>query len=323
MRTISKTMGRVAAVAALAGLAAGGASADGAAPDTAKFERDRQAILAMAGDFKVAFQFDETLTLAEGAKPSEPHRSDALEAVRVIQDTGTFISLQHLLVVGGGEDASVVKHWRQDWTYEAPGMLVYQGNDTWAPARCDAGHTGYWTQAVFQVDDSPRYTGHGVWVHLDGYSYWDSNETWRPLPRREHTKRDDYDVLVGRNRHAVTAQGWTHEQDNYKLALREGSKRVLGRETGLNRYDRVEDADIAVAVAYWEKTAPFWAFVREAWAGHLATEGPVRVGKTGSGREIHTRILRMADRFADGAYETPDAAKAEVSQFIADHVGRG
>jgi hypothetical protein len=313
---------RVAVIAALAGAATAGAE-DGAALGAAALEKDRQAILAMVGDFKVSFQFDETLTLVEGAEPSEAHRSSALEVVRVVEDRGTFISLQHLLVVGAGEEASVVKHWRQDWAYESPTVLTFAGDMTWSAQPVPAGEKGYWTQTVFQVDDSPRYGGFGRWVHVEGYAYWDSNETWRPLPRREHTKRDDYDVLVGRNRHAVTAQGWTHEQDNYKLALRDGGRRIVARETGLNRYERTESPDIAVAVAYWEKTAPFWAAVRDTWSAHLTRGGNVKVLKTESGRDIHTRILKMADRFAEGEFGSVDTAKTEVSQFIAEHVGKG
>ena len=52
---------------------------------------------------------------------------------------------------------------------------------------------GTWTQKVFQVDDSPRYEGYATWVHVDGRHYWDS-QTDGPLPRREYSKRSDYNV---------------------------------------------------------------------------------------------------------------------------------
>src|SRR3546814_951309 len=46
---------------------------------------------------------------------------------------------------------------------------------------------------------------------------WTSDLTARPLPRREYTKRDDYNVLIGINRHTITPNGWTHEQFNTKV----------------------------------------------------------------------------------------------------------
>ena len=55
-----------------------------------------------------------------------------------------------------------MKHWRQDWSYEDSQLNVYQGNNIWrmeqVPAETVRGH---WTQAVYQVDDSPRYEGFG------------------------------------------------------------------------------------------------------------------------------------------------------------------
>lgn len=237
-----------------------------AAAASAPPEADRAAILAMTGDYEVAFRFDETLTLDPDSEASKPHRSGALEIVRVIEDRGDFISLQHILVVGEGETERVVKHWRQDWQFEDEVIYEYSGHDTWKPRELtEAERTGAWSQAVYQVDDSPRYQAVGRWAHYDGYSYWDSNAAWRPLPRREHTERGDYDVLVSRNRHAITPDGWTHEQDNYKLALRRSGEKVLARETGFNTYTRVEDADIAVAEEYWEETHEFWAQVRAHW----------------------------------------------------------
>ena len=79
-----------------------------AALDTAKsdevkdstFEQDRQAILAMAGDYQVHFDFTETVPLHEGYKLKDKKLSGGYEVVRVIEDTGDFISLQHILVVG-------------------------------------------------------------------------------------------------------------------------------------------------------------------------------------------------------------------------------
>ena len=80
----------------------------------------------------------------------------------------------------------VMKHWRQDWTYEDTDLHVYKGKSTWEQETKPAADTrGKWTQAVFQVDDSPRYEVVGKWSHQGGMSTWNSDTCWRPLPRRE------------------------------------------------------------------------------------------------------------------------------------------
>src|SRR6056297_1815387 len=107
---------------------------------------DRQAILAMAGEFEVDFAFDETVALVPGYQRTEPKRSDANEVVLVIADSGDRIVLQHLLIVG--ED-NVIKHWRQDWIYQADQRLEFSDDQTWSlvdiPERKT---TGAWTQCV-------------------------------------------------------------------------------------------------------------------------------------------------------------------------------
>jgi len=276
-------------------------------------EADREAILAMVGDYEVAFRFDETLTLDPDSEVSEPHRSGALEIVRVVEDRGDFISLQHILVVGEGETERVVKHWRQDWHFEDDVIYEYRGHDTWKPRTLtEDERTGAWSQAVYQVDDSPRYQAVGRWVHYEGYSYWDSGEAWRPLPRREHTKRGDYDVLVSKNRHSITPDGWLHEQDNFKLALRRSGDKVLAREIGFNTYTRVEGADVAVAEEYWEDTHEFWAEVRAHWNARMA-EGVAITIPDANDSPMWREMFRLA-RGTD-----PAEAAERIAEVLSEH----
>lgn len=261
-----------------------------------KFERDRKAILSMAGNYAVNFNFHETLRFDPTAPVSEPEDTDANEMVIVVEDTGDFISLQHLLMVGGNQ---VVKHWRQDWRYEDPILHEFKGQLTWQPVTLPVNLVrGTWSQTVYQVDDSPRYEGYGTWVHVGDYSYWDSNETWRPLPRREYTHRDDYDVLVGHNRHSITKDGWIHEQDNYKLRLRDGKREVVAREIGLNTYHRDTNFDFSAAKEYWQKTAPFWAEVRKAWASEYARNKPFYLIGDDNKDSLWRIVTAEADEFA-------------------------
>lgn len=129
----------LAALAILATLASIPSAAAEAPP-----ARDRQSILAMAGDYRVRFDMRETTAFQPDYKPLEPKLSGGHEVVRVIEDRGDFISLQHLLVVeGDGGEPMVVKHWRQDWTWEPNEVVVYDSSGRWKvaavpPARRDA-----------------------------------------------------------------------------------------------------------------------------------------------------------------------------------------
>ena len=247
--------------------------------DGRRLGKDRQAILAMAGKYKVEFNFMETVALAKGYAAKPPKRSGATELVLVIEDTPRRIELQHILVMG--DPATVVKHWRQRWDYEDADLVEFQGHATWAHRRLGPAEAkGTWTQSVFEVDDAPRYEGVGRWVHAGDSSSWESNETWRPLPRREYTTRDDYQVLLGRNRHTVTPAGWVHEQDNVKVRL-DPSRELLVREAGLNRYTRV-DKDLAAGEAYWKET-------RGLLARGARGLGPAPRGALGRGRVLARR----------------------------------
>jgi hypothetical protein len=159
----------------------------------------------MLGNYQVRFNFDETVVLQPGYERREPKRSAAFEHVLLVEDTGKRISLQHILVMGGG---SVTKHWRQDWIYESPRHWVFVGKERFEPREREAAAIpGTWTQLVYEVNDAPRYAGDGKWNHKYGVSTWTSGRSWRPLPRREYTKRDDYQLINGENRHTITPLG--------------------------------------------------------------------------------------------------------------------
>lgn len=137
-----------------------------------KFERDRRAILAMAGGYRASFDFLEVAGFREGFKPGRPYQSWGTEKVYVIEDTGRSIRLQHVLVMsmvgpdGQVEGPYVTKHWRQDWQYEPADQLVYRGLNTWERVKVPASQrAGQWRQTVYQVDDSPRYSGVAAWRH--------------------------------------------------------------------------------------------------------------------------------------------------------------
>src|SRR5690606_2251379 len=111
---------------------------------------------------------------------------------------------------------------------------------------------GAWTQKVYQVDDGPRYEGVATWVHVDGKHFWE-NTTYAPLPRRDATKRRDYNVMKRKNRHEITNFGWVHEQDNEKIVRSDSGDQLLVKEKGWNTYTKVADEKCAGARDWWDE----------------------------------------------------------------------
>jgi hypothetical protein len=293
------------------------------APGLSARERDRAAIRAMAGDYRASFDFLETIVFSPGAAPARPYRSWGTERVYVIADRADFMSLQHILVMfvideqGRRHGPLVQKHWRQDWQYEPRSVLVFVGDERFETRTVSREERrGAWSQTVYQVDDSPRYGSVGRWIHGVETSIWEGGEAWRPLPRREHTVRSDYQVLAGRNRHTILPSGWVHEQDNQKLVLADGRTRRLAREVGVDRYERLRDFDFTAADAYWNTTASFWALVRQGWAQRAALGPRFRVRARCNDEEAFVPFFRTAGRLESGEAISPDAQRAEIERIL-------
>ncbi|MBN7797199.1 DUF6607 family protein [Parahaliea mediterranea] len=294
-------------------------------PGLADKERDRRAILAMAGPYRASFDFIETMGFTPGYTPPRPYQSWGTEYVYVVADEPDFISLQHIMVMvfesadGTVSEPMVMKHWRQDWRYEDRLINVYTGNRTWERRRLGADDVkGTWSQAVYQVDDSPRYEDIGRWLHAGNVSTWASEDTWRPLPRREFSVRDDYDVLAGSNRHTIVPTGWTQESDNLKLVLDakgepHAEQPYLAREAGLNRYERISGHDFKPGDHYWQRTAPFWAEVRRAWDTLLEQHAKVRVKQQVEGQKLFEAMFAYA-----GDIEHSDSFDREAARRFVD-----
>jgi hypothetical protein len=280
--------------------------------DDATFEKDRKAILTMAGDFKVGFHFQETFSMHDGYKALEkPYTEDAFETVKVVEDSGKRIVLQHILQVG----PMVVKHWAQIWTYEDTEILEFQGSRVWTAKKLTPEEAkGKWSQRVTQVDDSPRYEGIAAWVHGEQISEWTA-EANRPKPRREE-KRDDYDLLVVTNRHTITPEGWFHEQDNTKWVKREGKTYPLCREVGFNPYTRVKDHDFAKANDYWQKTAPFWKDVRNVWDELYPQQGSIKVLTKADEGRLQDLVAELVDEAEDGKTPAVDKIRETLKPFV-------
>ncbi len=297
-------------------------------PGLDTFERDRRAILAMAGEYRTSFDFIEIAGFTPDYQPPRPYRSWGTEKVYVIEDRGDFISLQHVLVMrilgaDGTESAPMVtKHWRQDWAYEPTSVLVYRGRNTWEAVAVDqAARHGVWSQTVYQVDDSPRYGDVARWEHFGNYSSWASADGWRPLPRREFSVRDDYQVLIGSNRHIILPTGWVHEQHNNKVVLDaqgapDGARAVLAREIGLNRYERITGFDFTEGDRYLAATALLWQAVRAEWAALAASRSPFQLRGSPDQDQLFLPLWSLAGEIAAGTAIEPAELATQVRTLV-------
>jgi hypothetical protein len=301
-------------------------------PGLTKFERDRRAILAMAGGYRTSFDFLETVGFTAGFTPSRPYQSWGTEYIYVVEDSGTFIRLQHLMVMfvadraGKVQGPFVQKHWRQDWRYEDTDFHVFIGRNRWVRQERTADEArGHWSQAVFQVDDSPRYEALGEWEHYGNYSAWTSGRTARPLPRRETTVRDDYQILEGINRHTLTPTGWVQEEENLKLVLdAQGQPATdapyLARELGVARYEHIVDFDFSAGDRYWQRSGEFWRDVRAAWGEVYAERDTFEYLEVADGQEMFVPLFEYADRLDDGARYDAAAAAEVIRETFARHL---
>jgi hypothetical protein len=217
----------------------------------------------------------------------------------------------------------VMKHWRQDWRYEPASLSEHRGAGLWVRrATGREERKGAWSQSVYHVDDSPRYASLGRWEHNAAFSAWTGNAALRPLPRREHTVRSDYQVLEGRNRHTILPTGWLHEQDNLKKVLGpDGSAAdslpYLAREAGVDRYDLIRDFDFSAGDAYWKASGPFWAKVRARWERLLGAAPRLRVSEDCRGEPAFAAFFALADSMASAAPPSPEAVDGALDSLFA------
>ena len=210
------------------------------------------------------------------------------------------------------------KHWRQDWQYEPRRVLVFAGDEKFETRPVSREERrGAWSQTVYQVDDAPRYGSLGRWVHGAEASIWEGGEAWRPLPRREHTVRSDYQVLAGRNRHTILPSGWVHEQDNLKLVLAGGGTRRLAREIGVDRYERLRRLRLRGEPTPTGRPRPgSGRSCAHGWAQRAAQHPRFRVRTSCNGEDAFVPFFRTAGRLEAGEAISPDAQRAEIERIL-------
>ena len=293
----------------MAGLCAISSSAQ----DTKK-EQDLQAIKDLCGCYEVSFKYTETFAPEIDYEKKTDYTASALELALPILEEDNKISIQHLLVIN---DSTVIKHWRQDWLFENRRVYAYYKDNTWVFEQVPAEQVaGQWTQKVYQVDDSPRYSGSATWIHADGKHYWE-NRASSPLPRREYTKRSDYNVMLRGNRQQITPSGWVHEQDNDKVIREDGAADVLlAQEKGWNEYTRVADERCRVANDWWEAHKDFWVSVRAAWDTVYDREGSLTLLKKVADKPLYMHLHTLEEKGASA-----EEIAGVLASFVAPDTG--
>ena len=257
----------------------------------AQKKKDVEAIKEMCGCFEIDFNFAETFQYTKDSNyvKSKNYNAKALEYATLIKDEKGHLSIQHLLVMG----TYVIKHWRQDWIYENKDLLSFDVNNSWIHvSKTKKEVKGQWTQKVFQVDDSPRYEGSSSWIHNDGKSFWE-NSTYAPLPRREYTKRNDYNIMIRGNRHEITNDGWVHDQDNFKVVRNNLSNKdfKLAAEKGYNRYKKVDPIKCKEAARWWNENSEKWSFVREKWNSIYSKKKTISLKKSVNDKPLFSYLF--------------------------------
>ena len=265
----------------------------------------------MCGCFEVKFEFAETFVYSDDSTyvKSPPKTLYALELAHLIKDDKNDISIQHILQIGDYGEPYIIKHWRQDWSYQNQDFYLYDSNNFWKyKNRSKSEVKGQWSQKVYQVDDGPRYEGSGTWVHVDGKSYWEST-TPAPLPRREKDIRSDYNLTLRGNRVEIMDYGWAHIQDNSKVYRKNKKNKVLAKEKGYNTYKKVEDERCKYALKWWEDNSKKWNIVQEVWNDIYNRRIDLKVSQSYNQKPLFMYL------FVDD-YEKKEDIKKLIDQFV-------
>lgn len=281
-----------------------------------KKKQDVAAIKEMCGCYKVRFNFAETFAPDRRYEFHKNYKSKGLEWVQLVEEGKNKVSLQHLLIVA---PKTIVKHWRQDWIYQNTDFYTYDKDNSWkykALSKKDV--KGQWSQKVYQVDGSLRYEGSSSWVHVDGRHFWE-NTADSPLPRREYSKRKDYNLMVRTNRQELTPEGWVHEQDNDKVIRSEKGDKLLAQEKGWNSYTKVDDSECKDAQDWWAKNKQYWSDVREVWDQVFASKETLTFKGKVDDKVMYQRIFALGDKSVEADTYDSEAIKKELIEIISTY----
>ncbi len=262
----------------------------------AQLQAGKKNIEKLCGCFDVEFKYAETFSPDPAYAFHERENLHGTELVLPVEISARKIVLQHLLVIN---DSTIIKHWREDWIFEHPTLLQYEGNKQWTKTsvgRQEAANK--WTQTVWETDDAPRYQGLSQWLHTDGRIFWQSTVN-APLPRREYSTRSDYNILKRGNRIVVTDSGWVHDQDNQKVSHTAGTAdKLIAEEKGVNNYHKINDTYCEKAKEWWAANNSFWNLVRKTWDEYIETHATIALQATIDNKTLSAHFTALAREWA-------------------------
>ncbi len=278
---------------------------------------DRKIIDKLCGCFEVSFKYAETFAPSADYKFHDREEiGGTAELALPIEVSDNKVVIQHLLIVS---PTVIVKHWREEWTYENPVIWKYKGDRTWVKEILPAGEVeGKWTQTVWEVADEPRYQGYSQFVNLDGKIVWQST-TDAPLPRREYTVRSDYNILKRTNRINIGPAGYLHEQDNQKIVRNQDTDKLLVEEKGHNNYKKIDEKECDAARKYWEENKEYWSKVRKIWEDYINASDVIRLKEKIDNKLLHEYLLTLASDYKEKRVnkdEIDGRIRAEIDRFI-------
>lgn len=281
-----------------------------------KKELDKASIKSMVGIYKVSFDFAETFAPDTAYKYHKRYSEWGIEYVFVAEESENKITLQHLLIVN---DSMIIKHWRQDWLFENKEVYKYYKDNEWIKETLTAEQAqGTWTQKVYQVDDSPRYESYGTWVHVDGKHYWEGvNDS--PLPRREHTKRSDYNVIRRHSRMEILNDGWVLNQDNEKIVRNNGIDKLLCWEKGIEKFTK-GNYDSTPATKWWNKQVNYWADVRKVWDEVYTSKTDLKLDKKVANKMLFEALFELGDNHCKQSSYVQGTAVSDIRKIITAYV---
>ncbi len=272
-----------------------------------------QMIQKMTGCYEVTFQSKETFSYAENYTHSPPYKSHALEWIFTDKQGDNNVELQHLLILNGD---TVQKHWRQKWVFQGPELFDYQGDKTWHKKILPQDiSSGRWVQKVFQVDDGPRYECSAPWISWGEQQYWEC-EANAPLPRREFSVRQDYNILKRGNRHQITDFGWVHDQDNIKINRTQGMDQLLTREKSYNIYKKVDDSRCHLAKEWWPKHEKYWQVVRQVWNEIYQRQDKIKMKEQNDSQSRWQALFSLGERISSDPHANYQEVKTSVNKII-------
>ena len=285
---------------------------------TVNKEKDIESIKNLCGCFEVDFKYKETFSHKKNYIVNDAYETSALEWVSYEPQIDGTIKLQHILII---DSSMIIKHWREDWLYENNDIYQYDKNYKWKKTTLSPEKTkGTRTHKVYEVDDRPQYDGVATFAYFDGNTLWQSTVD-APLPRREYSKRTDYNVMNRGNRLYINSNGFMHEQDNKKIKRSDNvADTLIAEEKGYNIYKKIDENKCKSGIDWWQKNKIFWLDVRTVWNELLPSLPSLAIEHTVEDKKLHERLNKLNEEYINAKSYNSKKAKEEILKTIKLHL---